>query len=86
MALASFQNLHELRVRARLSLAELAKRAGLPPDAVELAERGVPVPDADAARIVRALEGALGQNVDWSDYLIPLIPDGRPNPGPKPGA
>jgi len=54
------------RIRAGLTLAELSAKAGVSPDAISTAERGIRDPQATTVhRLARAL------NVDPADLLAP---------------
>ena len=60
----------EYRLKARLSQAELAKRAGIDDRTVKRAEEGLPIMDVKAAAIADALSEALHITLTIEDLEI----------------
>lgn len=65
-------SLKEYRLQAGLSIAELARRAGVDQGTVKRAESGRPIQEVKAAAIAQALSQALSQRLSIQDLGIAL--------------
>ena len=65
-------SLKEYRLQARLSIAELARRAGVDQGTVKRAESGHPIQEVKAAAIAQAISQALNQQLSIQDLGIVL--------------
>lgn len=59
--------LKELRLKAHLSINQLARLAGIDRQTVERAEEGRPVQDVKAYQIAEALSKELGEQIKFED-------------------
>lgn len=64
------QNLEELRLEARFSVASLAREAGIDMKTVKRAIDGAPVQKVKASAIVDALSKKLGRKIQLSDVDV----------------